>query len=181
MTVVVVVLIVVVAVAGVLERETGMAQHSTDAPLLQGHKSPEAPLVLLLMQKFTLSLRDMVAITLRTDLTRIQRTNLETCITVHMHQKEATEDLVRKKVGSRQAVERVVVMCGVCLSVGGQGGLLLSGYLVVHSCCARVHPCICMPVSAPLTHHAWLSFPRPPPTHTHTHPFRSGTRPTLSG
>lgn len=37
-------------------------------------------------------------ITLRTDLTRIQRTNLETCITVHMHQKESTEDLMRKKV-----------------------------------------------------------------------------------
>jgi len=37
-------------------------------------------------------------ITLRTDLTRIQRTNLETCITVHMHQKESTEDLLRKKV-----------------------------------------------------------------------------------
>ncbi len=32
------------------------------------------------------------------DLTRTQRTNLETCITVHMHQKEATEDLIRKKV-----------------------------------------------------------------------------------
>lgn len=37
-------------------------------------------------------------ITLRTDLTRIQRTNLETCITVHMHQKESTEGLLRKKV-----------------------------------------------------------------------------------
>lgn len=33
-------------------------------------------------------LRQLVDITLRTDLTRIQRTNLETCITVHMHQKE---------------------------------------------------------------------------------------------
>lgn len=42
--------------------------------------------------------RDMVTITLHTDLTRIQRTNLETCITVHMHQKEATEELVHKKV-----------------------------------------------------------------------------------
>jgi hypothetical protein len=40
----------------------------------------------------------MVMITLRTDLNRIQRTNLETCITVHMHQKESTEDLMRKKV-----------------------------------------------------------------------------------
>lgn len=39
-------------------------------------------------------------LTLRTELTRIQRTNLETCITVHMHQKESTEDLLRKKVGS---------------------------------------------------------------------------------
>lgn len=40
----------------------------------------------------------MVTLTLRTELTRIQRTNLETCITVHMHQKESTEDLLRKKV-----------------------------------------------------------------------------------
>eukprot|EP00887_Chlorella_sp_A99_P001633 scaffold8.g1633.t1 len=43
-------------------------------------------------------LRELVSITLRTDLTRTQRTNLETCITVHMHQKEAVEDLARKKV-----------------------------------------------------------------------------------
>jgi hypothetical protein len=35
-------------------------------------------------------LREMVAITLKPDLTRIQRTSLETCITVHMHQKEVT-------------------------------------------------------------------------------------------
>jgi hypothetical protein len=52
------------------------------------------------MKKTDALLRDMVMITLRTDLTRIQRTNLETCITVHMHQKESTEDLVRKKVGT---------------------------------------------------------------------------------
>ena len=43
--------------------------------------------------------REMVTMTVRSDLTRIQRTNLETCITVHMHQKESTEDLVRRKVG----------------------------------------------------------------------------------
>lgn len=43
-------------------------------------------------------LRDMVLITLKIDLTKIQRTNLETCITVHMHQKETTEDLVKKKI-----------------------------------------------------------------------------------
>jgi len=35
-------------------------------------------------------LREMVAITLRQDLTRIQRISLETCITVHMHQKESS-------------------------------------------------------------------------------------------
>lgn len=35
-------------------------------------------------------LKEMVSLTLRPDLTRIQRTNLETCITVHMHQKEST-------------------------------------------------------------------------------------------
>jgi hypothetical protein len=40
----------------------------------------------------------MVIITLRTELTRNQRTNLETCITVHMHQKESTEDLLKKKI-----------------------------------------------------------------------------------
>ena len=39
-------------------------------------------------------LRDMVALTLRPDLTRNQRTSLETCITVHMHQKETTGALV---------------------------------------------------------------------------------------
>jgi hypothetical protein len=53
------------------------------------------------LKKTDALLRDMVMITLRTDLTRIQRTNLETCITVHMHQKESTEDLVRKKVCMR--------------------------------------------------------------------------------
>ena len=35
-------------------------------------------------------LREMVALTLRGDLTRNQRTALETCITVHMHQKETS-------------------------------------------------------------------------------------------
>ena len=35
-------------------------------------------------------IREMVAITLKSDLSRIQRTNLETCITVHMHQKETS-------------------------------------------------------------------------------------------
>lgn len=42
------------------------------------------------LKKAEALLRDMVSMTLRTDLTRIQRTNLETVITVHMHQKEST-------------------------------------------------------------------------------------------
>ena len=50
------------------------------------------------MKKVDLLLRDMIMLTLRTDLTRIQRINLETCITVHMHQKESTEDLLKKKI-----------------------------------------------------------------------------------
>ena len=50
------------------------------------------------MKKTEAILKEMVMITLRADLTRIQRINLETCITVHMHQKESTEDLVRKKI-----------------------------------------------------------------------------------
>lgn len=57
----------------------------------------------------------MVMITLRTDLTRIQRTNLETCITVHMHQKESTEDLVRKKV-SRHETAGLCTCCQACSS-----------------------------------------------------------------
>lgn len=48
----------------------------------------------------------MVTMTVRSDLTRIQRTNLETCITVHMHQKESTEDLVRRKVRAAQGAKR---------------------------------------------------------------------------
>lgn len=44
-------------------------------------------------------LREMVAITLKSDLSRIQRTNLETCITVHMHQKETSGALTLLKMG----------------------------------------------------------------------------------
>lgn len=42
------------------------------------------------LKKAEALLRDMVALTLRGDLTRTQRTSLETCITLHMHQKEST-------------------------------------------------------------------------------------------
>lgn len=50
------------------------------------------------MKKTDAVLKEMVTITVKTSLTKIQRTNLETCITVHMHQKESTEDLVKKKI-----------------------------------------------------------------------------------
>lgn len=45
------------------------------------------------MKKTEAILREMVMITLRSELTKIQRTNLETCITIHMHQKESTGTL----------------------------------------------------------------------------------------
>ncbi len=45
-------------------------------------------------RKAEATLKDMVAMTLRSNLTRIQRTSLETCITIHMHQKEATGALL---------------------------------------------------------------------------------------
>lgn len=43
-------------------------------------------------------LKEMVTLTTRQDLNRIQRINLETCITVHVHQRDCTEDLVKKKI-----------------------------------------------------------------------------------
>lgn len=54
---------------------------------LHAAKSDKAAMVRA-TKKADAVLRQLVDITLRTDLTRIQRTNLETCITVHMHQKE---------------------------------------------------------------------------------------------
>ena len=44
------------------------------------------------LKKSEAILREMVSLTLRSDLTKNQRTNLETCVTVHMHQKESTGD-----------------------------------------------------------------------------------------
>lgn len=46
------------------------------------------------MKKTEAILREMVMITLRSELTKIQRTNLETCITIHMHQKESTGNVL---------------------------------------------------------------------------------------
>lgn len=50
------------------------------------------------LKKTDAILKEMVTITTRSDLSRIQRTNLETCITVHVHQRDCTEDLVKKKI-----------------------------------------------------------------------------------
>ncbi|CAL8466542.1 g6078 [Coccomyxa elongata] len=74
---------------------------------VEDYRSEEAALVAAKTDKTAMAkaakkadalLREMVAVTLKSDLSRIQRTNLETCITVHMHQKETSEDLVRKKI-----------------------------------------------------------------------------------
>ncbi len=42
------------------------------------------------LKKADAILKEMVSMTLRSNLTRTQRISLETCITVHMHQKEST-------------------------------------------------------------------------------------------
>ena len=43
-------------------------------------------------------LRDLITITTKTNLSKNERTNVETCITVHVHQRDTTEDLVAKRV-----------------------------------------------------------------------------------
>ena len=53
------------------------------------------------LKKADAILKEMVSMTLRSNLTRIQRISLETCITVHMHQKESTGAF-----GSRREAER---------------------------------------------------------------------------
>ena len=81
------------------------------------------------MKKVDLLLRDMIMLTLRTELTKIQRINLETCITVHMHQKESTEDLLKKKIKDptdfewlKQVGGRVSGRKVPALRVEGRGG-----------------------------------------------------------
>lgn len=76
-------------------------------------------------------LREMVALTVDTSLSRSQRTNLETCITVHMHQKESTEDLVKKKVRTG-----VVTCMHVCLCACKQEKM---GDSVLHVTQAKVN------------------------------------------
>jgi len=52
-----------------------------------------------------------VSITLQAGITKNERTNLETCITVHMHQKESAEDLLKKKVKDPSDFEWLKQVC----------------------------------------------------------------------
>ena len=66
------------------------------------------------MKKTEAILREMVMITLRSELTKIQRTNLETCITIHMHQKESTgefADVQRLCYWASQHCQMTVQQC----------------------------------------------------------------------
>lgn len=57
------------------------------------------------LRKTEATLRELVSCALRDDLSKIQRIALETCITVYMHQKEATEELVAKRIRSPRDFE----------------------------------------------------------------------------
>ena len=50
------------------------------------------------LKKSEAILREMIVITTKSDLIKINRVNLETCITVHVHQRDVSEDLVKKKI-----------------------------------------------------------------------------------
>eukprot|EP00854_Cymbomonas_tetramitiformis_P002070 gene2070-2767_t len=50
------------------------------------------------LKKVDAMLREMIVITCRDTLVKNQRTNLETCITVHVHQRDTSDELVKKKI-----------------------------------------------------------------------------------
>jgi dynein heavy chain len=50
------------------------------------------------LKKHETLLRDMIIITTRDNLEKNQRTNLETSITVHVHQRDVSEELMKKKI-----------------------------------------------------------------------------------
>jgi len=50
------------------------------------------------MKKTDSILKEMIALTTKTNLTKNDRRNLETCVTVHVHQRDTSEDLLKKKV-----------------------------------------------------------------------------------
>ena len=82
-----------VALLGLQLRWTGETQAA-----LQAAARGEKGALTRALKRAEATLRELVALALRNDLTKLQRTALETCITVYIHQKEATEDLVRKRV-----------------------------------------------------------------------------------
>lgn len=88
------------------------------APILFHSAKTDKTIMSKNMKKVDTILRDMVILTLRTELTRTQRTNLETCITVHMHQKESTEDLLKKKIKDPTDFEWLKQVRG-CAGTGG--------------------------------------------------------------
>ena len=49
------------------------------------------------MKKTDTILKEMVTMTTK-DLSKMDRTNLETCVTVHVHQRDTSEDLLKKKI-----------------------------------------------------------------------------------
>lgn len=65
---------------------------------LQGAAREEKGALTKALNRAEGTLHELVALALNTNLTRVQRTTLETCITVYLHQKEATEELVRKRI-----------------------------------------------------------------------------------
>ena len=92
-------------------------------------------------------LRDMVSITLRTEISKNERTNLETCITVHMHQKESAEDLLKKKVKDPSDFEWLKqvreCVCRTCVSCRTRMCLDARVCVCLHACvCARMRECV---------------------------------------
>ncbi|KAL6769277.1 DHC15 [Auxenochlorella protothecoides x Auxenochlorella symbiontica] len=73
-------------------------QWTLDTHLALAAAGKDKSAVMKVQRKADGILQTLVSLTLRNDLTSIQRTSLETCITVYMHQKEALDDLVRKKI-----------------------------------------------------------------------------------
>eukprot|EP00798_Chlamydomonas_sp_ICE-L_P031303 gene31303-6451_t len=97
-------------------------QWTADTQAALSNAKTDKTIMIKNMKKVDSILRDMVQITLRLDLTKNQRTNLETCVTVHMHQKESTEDLLKKKIKDptdfewlKQALEKVALEKGLQL------------------------------------------------------------------
>jgi len=69
------------------DMQTGLTNAKTDKAIM--NKT---------LKKVDAMLREMIVITTRDTLNKNQRTNLETIITIHVHQRDTSDDLVKKKV-----------------------------------------------------------------------------------